>query len=253
MIVAVVRLALDGEEQVAGLKRAGVDRHAARRARRAARSARPASRSVRLRVHNASVMPPPRSAARATSASENGSVRSPDDLAGFMTLAGDHQRVARRRASRSRRGSPRARSPISRAPGAAARMAARIAAGSSERGLSSVTIDDVGAARRDRAHHRPLAGVAVAAAAEDDDEPAATKGRKRRERLFQRVGLVRVIDEDRRAVLLADPLEPARRALRASPARRTPPPGRCPSTTHSPAATSALETWKSPGSGSRAR
>ena len=56
------------------------------------------------------------------------------------------------------------------APGAAARICARIAAGSSLRGLSSVTIDDVGAARRDLAHDRALAGVAVAAAAEHHDQ-----------------------------------------------------------------------------------
>ena len=118
--------------------------------------------------------------------------------------------------------------------------------------MSSVTIDDVGAARRDRAHHRPLAGIAVAAAAEHDDEASGHERAQRREGLFQRVGLVRVVDEDRRAVLLADPLEAARRALErlergedrvrlASRARQ------------SPAATSALETWKSPGSGSSAR
>ena len=65
----------------------------------------------------------------------------------------------------------------------------------------------------DRAHDRPLAAVAVAAAAEDDDEPACDEGPQRRERLLQRVGLVGVIDEHRRAGLVADALEPARRAF----------------------------------------
>ena len=60
------------------------------------------------------------------------------------------------------------RSPISVAPGAAARIAARIAAGSSLRGLSSVTMTSSALRDRDRAHQRPLAGVAVAARAEHD-------------------------------------------------------------------------------------
>ena len=65
----------------------------------------------------------------------------------------------------------------------------------------------------DRAHHRPLAAVAVAAGAEHDDEPAARVGPQRIERLGERVGLVRVVDEDRRAV--ADG-----RRVRAGPWRR---------------------------------
>ena len=42
--------------------------------------------------------------------------------------------------------------------------------GSSPRGLSEVTITSVGEARRDAAHQRALAAVALAAAAEDADE-----------------------------------------------------------------------------------
>ena len=98
-----------------------------------------------------------------------------DDLAGFMALAGDQQHVAALQLRDRRRGSPRARSPISIAPGAAGRIAARIAAGSSLRGLSSVTMTRSAFSRRDRAHHRPLAGVAVAAAAEHHDEPARAR------------------------------------------------------------------------------
>ena len=45
-----------------------------------------------------------------------------------------------------------------------------IASGSSERGLSEVTIDTVGEPRRDLAHLRALAAVAVAAAAEHRDQ-----------------------------------------------------------------------------------
>ena len=49
-----------------------------------------------------------------------------------------------------------------------------IASGSSERGLSEVTIVAVGEPRGDLAHERALAAVAVAAAAEDADQPAAS-------------------------------------------------------------------------------
>ena len=73
-----------------------------------------------------------------------------DDLAGFMALAGDQQHVAAAKIRDRTRGSPRARSPISIAPGAACRIAARIAAGSSLRGLSSVTITRSASAPRSR-------------------------------------------------------------------------------------------------------
>ena len=62
-----------------------------------------------------------------------------DDLAGLVALAGDQQDVAGSSPATARRIAS-ARSPISPAPGAAAIMAARIAAGSSLRGLSSVTM-----------------------------------------------------------------------------------------------------------------
>ena len=67
------------------------------------------------------------------------------------------------RAGRPRRARPRARCRPT--------ISATIASGSSERGLSLVTIDDVGQPRGDRAHQRALAAVAVAARAEDDDHP----------------------------------------------------------------------------------
>jgi len=57
--------------------------------------------------------------------------------------------------------------------------------------------------------HRALAGVTVAAGAEHHDEPALRVRPQRLQRLRQRVGLVGVVDEDRRAVALGDPLQPA--------------------------------------------
>ena len=61
----------------------------------------------------------------------------------------------------------------------------------------------------DASHDRPFAGVAVTAGAKHDDEPAAGIRPQRRERLGQSVGLVRVVDEDRRAVARARQLETA--------------------------------------------
>ena len=107
-----------------------------------------------------------------------------------------------------------ARSPISSAPGAAARIAARIAAGSSDARIVVGDDDDVGLRRRDLAHHRPLAAIAVAAAAEHADEPARRVGPQRVQHIRQRVGLVGVVDEDQRAV-------DARRRAPAAPWRRS--------------------------------
>ena len=119
-----------------------------------------------------------------------------------------------------------ARSPISVAPGAAARMAARIAAGCSLRGLSSVTMTRSAFSAAMRAHDRPLARVAVAAGAEHHHQLAAGIGAQRLERLRQRVGLVRVVDEDRRAVACCRPAPAGPWRRRAFPARRTRAPAR---------------------------
>ena len=175
-----------------------------------------------------------------------------DDLAAFVALAGDHQHVAgleRRDRTADRLA---AVADLACAPGAAARIAARIAAGSSLRGLSSVTMTRSRLLRGDRAHHRPLARVAVAAGAEHHDKLPLDVGPQRLERLRQRVGLVRVIDEDRRAVAVArrdraGPWRPSSVCQRREDAR----PARAPVAIASPAATSAFSTWNSPTSGSR--
>ena len=121
-----------------------------------------------------------------------------------------------------RRGSPR-RGRRSRArPAPPARISARIAAGSSLRGLSSVTITMSAFSTAIRAHDRPLALVAVAAAAEDADEAARGEGAQRVEDMRERVGLVGVVDERDGAVDLADRLEPAGHALQPREGRRGP-------------------------------
>ena len=79
--------------------------------------------------------------------------------------------AATRRARSPRRGRRSRAAP----GGRRRRIAARIAAGSSLRGLSSVTMARSARRGGDLAHHRPLAAVAVAAAAEHHDQPAARR------------------------------------------------------------------------------
>ena len=178
-----------------------------------------------------------------------------DDLASLMALAGDDEHVARAQlcdagaiaAARSRDFGD-----LRPAPGV---LRARQDCGADRGGLLAARIvvgddDEIGAARGDFAHQRPLALVAVAAAAEDDDQPALGQRTQRREDLFQRVGLVGVIDEDRRAVAGADEFEPPRRALQIVERREDVARAASPAAMASPAATSALEVWKAPASGS---
>ena len=172
-----------------------------------------------------------------------------DDLIVLVALAGDQQHIARLERSSPRDGSPRGGRRSPSAPGAAAMISARIVAASSVRGLSSVTITRSASARRDLAHHRALALVAIAAAAEDDDELAARIGPQRCERGLRAHRLVRIVDEDRRAVVLAHELEPALGARAASRAPRAPSFGSTPVAIARPSATSALLTWNAPVSG----
>src|SRR5215472_12749029 len=80
------------------------------------------------------------------------------------------------------------RSPISMAPGAAAKMAARIAAGSSLRGLSA---------------------VAIAAGAQNNDQLSGSVRTQSIERLSQGVRLMRVINKNLRATAFANAFEPS--------------------------------------------
>ena len=134
------------------------------------------------------------------------------------------RRVRRRTEARGRRRSGRSRGPCrqrgrcrpavamriasaiasrrpatSVAPGAPARIAERIFAGSSLRGLSSVTITTSDKPHRDRAHFGPLALVAVAAGAEHGDQSPFDVRPQRADRGFERVGRVGIVDVDRNA------------------------------------------------------
>ena len=107
------------------------------------------------------------------------------------------------------------------APGQAARMAARMAAGSSLRGLSSVTMARSASRARGRAHQRTLAAVAVAAGAEHHVQPARRVRAQRGQQPLQRVRRVGVIDIDGGAVRQRAPPVPSARARRASRGSRS--------------------------------
>ena len=76
----------------------------------------------------------------------------------------------------------------------------------------------VGEPGADLAHHRPLAGVAVAAGADHEQQPARGERPQRGERGLDRVRLVRVVDDREELLARVDALEPARDA----PAARDP-------------------------------
>ena len=82
-----------------------------------------------------------------------------------------------------------------------------IASGSSERGLSDVTIATSASSRCDPPHQRPLAAIAVAAGAEDDDHTPVAEVARRAQHRRERVGRVRVVDDDRERLPLVDRLE----------------------------------------------
>ena len=86
-------------------------------------------------------------------------------------------------------------------------------AGSSLRGLSSVTMTPSAS----RAAMSPIIGRLPGSRSPPQPNTTTrrrrTKGRKRLERLFERVGLVGIVDEDRRAMRRADEVEPPLGAL----------------------------------------
>ena len=129
-------------------------------------------------------------------------------------------------------------------------MARRIDAGVLAARIVVGDDDAVGEPRGDLAHHRPLAGIAVAAAAEHHDEPAAAMRAERREHGLERVGRVRVIDDDGRAVgARRHMLHAAGRAfepLRAPPAAAS---AGTPVAIARPSAASAFIAWNAPISG----
>ncbi len=128
-----------------------------------------------------------------------------DDLAGFMTFAGDQENVT---GAQIGDGAPDRLPPVAGFTGAArgsddcgANCAGIFAAG-------IVVGDDhpVGFGGGDGAHQGPFAAIAIAAGAEYHDEPAADVGPLSVERFGERIGLVCIIDKNLRAMACADAL-----------------------------------------------
>jgi hypothetical protein len=93
-------------------------------------------------------------------------------------------------------------------------MAARMVAGSSPRGLSSVTNTTSASFGGKGAHLRALGAVAIAAAAEHHHQPARRVRPQRFERMLQGIGRMGIVNEHRRSGAAGgDKLEPALGAL----------------------------------------
>ena len=148
-------------------------------------------------------------------------MRSPDDLVGLVPLAGDEHDVAggglEHRALRWRRGGPARRSPRARPPAKPGRMASAIACGSSLRGLSLVTM----ATSASRPTASPMSGRFRGSRSPPQPKTQTCSSVRRPgsarepphagEHARQRVGGVRVVDEDHHVVRarLVAALEPA--------------------------------------------
>ena len=199
--------------------------------------------------------PTARSAARATAASSNGTLRPPASswpcscpLPAITTTSPG--RSAGDGARRSRPGGPRCARRRSRGrAGTPARISSMIAPGSSERGLSEVTIAPSARRAAISPHQRALAAIAIAAAAEDDDHarPRVTP-RARLEHARQRV---RACARSRRAPRSPVPRRRARTARRAPAAPAAPShsaASSAPSARAAAIAQSAFSTLNRPGS-----
>ena len=155
------------------------------------------------------------SAARTSTASSNGSTTSPTIWPVSCPLPATTRTIA---GAQLRHGGADRRAPVADLD--------RTRAGGEDRPAdrgrvlaARVVVGDeyeVGARGGDLAHHRPLAGITVAAAAEHHHEAAVGVRPQRVQDLRQRVRLVGVVDEDRRAAgMHADPLQPPGGALEA--------------------------------------
>ena len=130
-------------------------------------------------------------------------------------------------------------------------ISATIASGSSERGLSDVTI--VWSARR--AEISPISGRLPRSRSPPQPNTHSTRplvsGRGRAQHVLQRVGRVGVVDENGEVLALVDGLETAGHAARRPAARRRSSSSSTPSARAAATAPSTLRTLKRPGSGER--
>ena len=220
----------------------GVDRRprAASRARPRRRSRRPSPRRSAPRPGSSPVRsssPPPSAAAprgrpRGRRRGSCGRPRIPGPARGPCRRS-PRCRRARRASKASAIAARRSGSDSTPAPSPVpARTSAMIASGSSERGLSEVTIARSEPLGAGPAHLRPLVAVAVAAGAEDRDHPALGQPPGGAEDVVERVGRVGVVDEHGEVLALVDRLEaaghpprlgqPGRRLARARLRARSP-------------------------------
>ena len=101
-----------------------------------------------------------------------------------------------------------------------------IASGSSDLGLSDVTIAMSACSAATLPHQRPLPAIAIASRTEDDDDPTVPEPASRFQDGLQRVRRVRVVDDDGERLPGVDRLEAPgnlvnpRDAVRGSPLRR---------------------------------
>ena len=100
-----------------------------------------------------------------------------------------------------------------------------------------------------RAHERALARVAIAAAAEDHREPAAAMRARRRQRLAQRIGRVRVVDHRERRLRAAESFHAAGRGAHARERARCTCSSGMSQSSRTAMTVSRLSTLKSPTSG----
>ena len=211
----------DGDEQVArprpGASRRDAGHLLAPGARRAARRERARPRRARAGSRRRSEAAQP---SRATSRSSNGIVRrrTPGPARGPCRRSGRRRppRPRRARARSRRRGRARPR-PRASTP---ARISSMIAAGSSLRGLSEVTI----ARSASSAAIRPISGRLPRSRSPPQPKTQITRPvvelARGAQHVLERVGLVRVVDDHLERLALVDRLEPPRHAAhRLEPAR----------------------------------
>ena len=135
-----------------------------------------------------------------------------NDLACFVALAGDDQHIACANHAHS---VSDGLTTIRNVDGAGRSRQDRGANGGGIFGTRIVVRhdDNVGVARGDVAHDGALASIAIAAATEHDDKATCRQRTQGGEHFFERIGLMRIIDEDWRALSLANLLQTTRRSL----------------------------------------
>src|SRR5437016_4271015 len=131
-----------------------------------------------------------------------------DDLAGFMTLAGNQQDIAAAQLGNGRTNRLAAITNLNRA-GRTPQDGGTNGGGLFRARIIVRNNHAVGERRGNRSHDRTLSGITIPAATEYHNKAVAGIGAQRLERLCERIWFVGIVDENRRAIALAHLLEPA--------------------------------------------